>query len=534
MSDPATNLLTQAQLGQPLRNSDSVSWQTWLAVGGSLLGAFMAILDIQITNSALKDIQGALNATLDEGSWISTAYLVAEIVTIPLTGYLSKVFSIRLYLLVNATLFLVFSVCCASAWSLGSMIVFRALQGFTGGVLIPIAFTIVLTQLPLSKRAIGQTGFALAATFAPAIGPTVGGWLTENYRWQFIFYVNVIPGILMLGAIWYGLQAQPLQLKLLKKGDWGGILAMMIGLGCLEVVLEEGNRQDWFGSALITRCAVVASAALTLFLWIELTRPDPFINLRLLRRRNFCLASIIFFASGMGLYGSVFIVPLYLTQIQGYNALQIGEVLAWVGLPQLFIAPLLPQLMRRFDVRVLIGVGVSLFGTSCLMNSTMTADTAGEQLIWSNIVRALGQPLIITPLSSVASAGIEPAQAGSASSLFNMMRNLGGSIGIALLSTLITRREQFHSLRIGESISLYNLQTQQRIEQLTQFFTTKGSDPVTAAQQALSAISNVVRRESYVMAYNDCFYSIGVILLLSGCLVFFIRKVKPSKDAAAH
>ncbi len=440
----------------------------------------------------------------------------------------------RLYLLVNATLFLVFSVCCANAWNLGSMIGFRALQGFTGGVMIPIAFALVLTRLPASKRPIGQTGFALAATFAPAIGPTVGGWLTENYSWQLIFYVNVIPGMLMLAAIWYGLEVQTLQLQLLKKGDWGGILSMMIGLGSLEVVLEEGNRKDWFGSELITRCAVVAMIALTVFLWIELTRNDPFINLRLLRRRNFCLASIIFFASGIGLYGSVFIVPLYLTQIQGYNALQIGHVLAWVGLPQLFISPFLPQLMRRFDVRVLIGIGVSLFSVSCLMNSTMTDETAGEQLIWSNIVRALGQPLIITPLSSVASAGIEPAQAGSASSLFNMMRNLGGSIGIALLSTLITRREQFHSLRIGESVSLYNLQTQQRIEQLTQFFTAKGSDPVTASQQAIAALDNLVRRQAYVMAYNDCFYCIGVILLLSGCMVFFIRKVKPSSNAAAH
>ena len=252
----------------------------------------MAVLDIQITNSSLQEIQAALGATLEEGSWISTAYLIAEIVVIPMAGWLSGVFSVRRYLLVNVTLFIFFSICCAQSTSLGMMIVFRAGQGFTRGVLIPMALTIVLTFLPQSKQPVGMAMFAMTATFAPSIGPTIGGWLTDNLGWEYNFYLNLIPGIIMLAAIAYAIPAKPMQLDKLKRGDWWGILSMAIGLGSLEVFLEEGNRKDWFGSELIVRCAIFAVIFIAIFLWLELTRRQPFINLRLLLRRNFGIGSI--------------------------------------------------------------------------------------------------------------------------------------------------------------------------------------------------------------------------------------------------
>jgi len=515
-------------------NSDQVSLKTWIGLAGTILGAFMAVLDIQITNASLQDIQAALGATLEEGSWISTAYLVAEIVVIPLTGWLSRVFSIRWYLFTNAALFTFFSVCCAWAWNLNSMIVFRALQGFTGGVLIPMAFTFIITKLPSTKQPIGLAMFALTATFAPSIGPTLGGWLTENYSWHYVFYLNLIPGLLLLAAVWYAVEPQPLQLGLLRQGDWGGIVAMAIGLGSLQVVLEEGSRKDWFSSDLIVRLSVIAAIFISIFFWIELTRRRPFINLRLLKRRNFGLASIVNVSLGVGLYGSIYILPLYLAQIQQYNAMQIGEVIMWAGVPQLFIVPLVPKLMQRVDIRLMIAVGVSLFAVSCFMNSTMTHDTGIEQLRWSQLIRAMGQPLIMVPLSSIATANIEPEQAGSASGLFNMMRNLGGSMGIAVLATLLTRREQFHSNRLGESISLYDPTTQQRIEQMTQYFMSRGADLLTAKQQAIAALSNIVRREAFVVAFNDCFYFIGMALLLSGIAILFFKKTKAAGSGAAH
>lgn len=513
---------------------DHVPLKTWIGVFGTVLGAFMAVLDIQITNSSLRDIQAALGATLEEGSWISTSYLVAEIVVIPLTGWLSQIFSVRRYLLVNASLFIVFSILCAFAWNLPSMIVFRALQGLTGGVLIPMAFTVLLTTLPPSKQPTGMALFGITATFAPSIGPTFGGWLTENFSWHYVFYINVIPGVLLLTAVWYAIDARPMQLDRLRDGDWGGVIAMAIGLGSFQVVLEEGSRKDWFSSDLIIRLAVLAVIFLSIFFWIELTRRQPFINLRLIKERNFGLASVINVALGLGLYGSVYILPLYLGQIQGYNALQIGEVLMWVGFPQLLVIPFVPRLMKIVDVRLLIGVGVSLFAVSCFMNSTFTNLTGMDQLRTALLVRAAGQPLIMVPLSTVATAGLAPNQAGSASGLFNMMRNLGGSIGIAAIATLLTQRQQFHSNRLGENISSFNPATQERLNQLTQYFVSRGSDLASAQNQALAAIDNVVRREAYIQAFNDCFYFIGFALLVSGIAVLFFKKVKASGVSAGH
>jgi len=533
----ANKTLFEKQPQQPPTQSpqsDQVSVKTWIGLFGVMLGAFMAVLDIQITNSSLQQISGALGASTDEGSWISTAYLVAEIVTIPLTGWLSQVFSVRWYLVGNSILFIIFSVCCAFSSSLGEMIVFRAGQGFTGGVLIPMAFTIVLTTLPPAKQPIGLAIFSVTATFAPSIGPTIGGWLTDNYSWQYNFYLNIIPGIILVAIILYAVDPQPLQLNRLKGGDWLGIISMAIGLGSLEIILEEGERWDWFGSKTIKQLSIIAAIFLTLFLWIELTRKRPFINLRLLLRRNFAISSIAGLALGLGLYGTVYIIPLYLGQIQNYSPQQIGEVIMWSGVPQLFIIPFVPKLMQRFDLRWMAAVGFGIFALSCFMNSTMTHYTAFQELKWSQLVRALGQPLMILPLSSIATANIEKEQAGSASGLFNMARNLGGSVGIAALDTLLTRREQFHSERLGEAITSYNPRTQQRIDQMTQFFMSQGADPSTAHNEALQNIANVIRREAYVMAYNDCFYFMAIALLVCGVALLFTKKVRGGATAGAH
>nr|WP_050785677.1 DHA2 family efflux MFS transporter permease subunit [Pedosphaera parvula] len=523
------------QFAQPLPvDPDHVPLRSWIAVIGSMLGAFMAVLDIQITNASLSDIVGGLGSSLEEGSWISTSYLVAEIIVIPLTGWLALVFSTRRYLMANSALFLFFSMCCAWAWDLPSMIIFRALQGITGGVLIPMAFNIILTKLPASKRPMGFAMFGITATFAPAIGPTIGGWLTDTYHWTAIFYMNIVPGLVLLAAIWYGVESQPMKLSMLRKGDWWGILFMALGLGSLIIVLEEGNRKDWFGSPFITRFAVIGTVSLIIFLVIEFLRKEPVINLRLLARRNFGLGSVVNVALGLGLYGASFILPVYLAQIQGYNAMQIGETIMWAGLPQLFIMPLVPLLMKKFDIRTLISAGIVMFAASCFMNAFMTHDTAVDQLKWSQMLRALGSPLIMVPLTELATGMIEKEQAGSASGLFNMMRNLGGSLGIAILSTMLTRREQFHSVRLGESVSAFDLATQQRLDQLTSAFINHGSDPTTAANQALGALNNVVHREASIMGFNDCFYIIGVALLLTLGAVWFSRKVKVSGQAMAH
>src|SRR5713226_2665816 len=513
----------------------AVSTKTWLAVIGATLGAFMAVLNIQIVNASLADIQGAIGAGIDDGGWISTSYLIAEIVVIPLSGWLAQVFSVRIYLLTNAILFLALSVACAFAQDLSQMIVLRALQGFTGGVLIPMAFTLIITLLPKAKQPIGLALFALSATFAPAIGPTIGGYLTENWGWQYIFYVNLLPGALMIGMLWLSLESKPMKPSLLREGDWPGVITMAIGLSALQTVLEEGNKDDWFGSPFIVRLSIVAAIALALFLWIELTSKKPLLNLRLLFRRNFGFGILANFLLGVALYGSVFILPVYLSRIQGYNAEQIGMVLAWTGLPQLVLIPLVPRLMQRFDPRLIIGIGFALFAASNFMNIYMTTDYATDQLFWPNVVRAVGQALVFAPLSAVATAGIEAENAGSASGLFNMMRNLGGAVGIALLQTLLTKREQYHSNVLMQSVSMLEQATQARVEKLTQYFISHGViDRIDAARRAYVAIGKIVQKQAFILAFSDLFLLLGAALIVALAASMMLKKPGQLDAGGAH
>lgn len=507
----------------------------WTAVVGSTLGAFMAILNIQIVNASLADIQGAIGAGTDDGGWISTSYLIAEIVVIPLSAWLARVFSVRKYLLVNAILFLVFSVACAFAVNLQQMIILRAIQGFSGGVLIPMAFTIIITLLPKPKQPIGLALFALSATFAPAIGPTIGGYFTENWGWEYIFYINLVPGALMVGMLWASLDRAPMNLGLLAKGDWPGIITMAIGLAALQTVLEEGNKEDWFGSDFIVRLTIIAAVSLTLFLIIELKVTHPLLNLRLFARRNFGFGILANFLLGIALYGSVFVLPIYLTRIQGYNSEQIGLVLAWTGIPQLLLIPLVPRLMKRFDIRLLIVVGFALFAASNFMNVHMTGDYASDQLFWPNVVRAVGQALVFTPLSAIATAGIEPENAGSASALFNMMRNLGGAVGIASLQTFLSKREQFHSNILTNSVSVFEEATRDRVAKMTAYFMNHGvSDQAIATHKAAVAIALKLRKQANIMAFSDTFFLLGVALVIALLASLLLRKTGQVSGGGAH
>jgi DHA2 family multidrug resistance protein len=518
-----------------LEASDRVTLKTWICVIGVLLGCFVAVLNIIVTNSSLRDIAGTLGASADEISWVPTSYLVAEIVVIPLTAWLSDAFSLKKYLLVNSILFVIFSICCGQAHSLNLMILFRVLQGFTGGVLIPLSFVVILTYLPASKQPVGMALFSITATFAPAIGPLVGGWLTDNYGWPFIFYMNAIPGVLLIAAVWFTMESQPMNLGLLKKGDWWGILTMAVGLAAFEVVLEDGNRKDWFGDADIAKLAWIAAIFIPAFILIELLKTDPLVDLRLFSRRNFAMGSIVNVILGVGLYGVVFILPLYLGQIHGYDASQIGAVVIWLGMPQLIIIPLVPKLMEHVDSRFLIGIGVLFFGGSSFLTASLDTNFAGPQFYLPLVIRAIGQPLIMVPLSAVTTSGMAKGrESGAASALFNMMRNIGGSIGIAGLSTLLSVRERFHSERIGESVTVYSSAVQGRLNQSATYFMSQGSDITSAQMRSLGALGGLVRREASLLAYGDCFLVLGCVLLASAIALFFMKKSHIAGAVGGH
>ncbi|MHA6999427.1 DHA2 family efflux MFS transporter permease subunit [Aeromonas schubertii] len=508
--------------------SQPVSRRHWIAVLGGLLGAFMAILDIQITNSSLKDIQGALSATLSESSWISTAYLVAEMIAIPLSGWLSRGLSVRRYLIWTTAAFILSSVLCSFSWNLGSMIVFRALQGFTGGALIPMAFTLIVTLLPLEKRATGMALFGLCTTFAPAIGPTLGGWLTEQLSWHYIFYLNVPPGLLVLAMLAHGLDREPVDWEVIRRVDLVGIFTMAVGLGLLEVVLEEGNREEWFGSSFIVRLSVISAVAMIFFIISQLLRRHPLVNLRLLGNGRFALACFAYLILGMALMGSIYVLPLYMAQIHNYNALEIGKVLMWMGLPQLLVLPLVPRLTRSVDPRYLVCFGFLVFAVSCFMNTGMSVDFAGPQLTDSLIIRALGQPFIMVPLSMVATASLTPGDIPSSSTLLNVLRNLGGAIGIAIIATMLDNQSRVHLTYISSALDASSVTGQQWLQQTAAALAARSGDPVGAAEQARALLNQTMQRDAAIMAYNQIFFLMGGFLLLASAMMLLLKAPRPA------
>ncbi|MCS0494674.1 DHA2 family efflux MFS transporter permease subunit [Ancylobacter sp. MQZ15Z-1] len=509
----------------PADAEPGASLTTWIAVFGCMLGALIAVLDIQITNASLPEIEGGIGTGIDNGTWISTAYLIGEIIMIPLTDYLSRVFGFRRFILGSVMLFLAFSMGCAFATNLSEMIVMRGFQGFFAGCLIPLAFTMVLTRLPRRQQPVGIAIFALTATFGPSIGPTIGGYLTEQYGWPTIFFVNLIPGSVMLALLYPTLERSAMQLHLLREGDWWGIGFMSIGLACLQTVLDEGNKDDWFGSPLIVRLSLVAAACLVVFVAIELTVERPAVQLRLFLRRNFALGTVANTIVGFALFGSVYVLPTYLDEVQGYNAQQIGAVLAWVGLPQLVIIPFMPFLMKRIDARLLVGVGLVVFAVSCFMNSHLSFDDGGQQFMLTNIVRAIGQAIVISPLASITMIGTPPALSGQASGLFNMMRSLGGAVGTAILATIISKREQFHSNIIGQSVTPFGEQVRDFLDRMQHYFMTHGvPDPARAYHQAEVLLGNLVAQQALIMGFSDTFAAMGALLLFAAIAVALIRK----------
>jgi DHA2 family multidrug resistance protein len=329
----------------------------------------------------------------------------------------------------------------------------------------------------------------------------------------------------MVAIAFVTLERQPMELRLLREGDWLGIITMAIGFGALQTVLEEGNKDDWFGSPFIVRLTALSAVSLIAFVAIELSVKRPAVDLRMLRQRNFALGTIINMVLGFGLYGSVYLLPQYLGQVQGYNSEQIGAVIAWTGLPQLLLIPFVPLLMRSIDARLILTVGLGLFGVSCLMNGSMSVNYSGDQFWLPNIVRAVGQALVLTPLTSIAMVGVTREESAAASGLFNMLRNLGGAFGTALLATIVTKREQFHSNIIGIPVNLFHAAVNDRIARMAEYFTSRGvTDPGEARHQAIIAIGKLIKREALIMGYSDAFIIMGAVMLTAVLLLLFVRK----------
>lgn len=501
----------------------------WLGVAAGALGSLMATLDISIVNSSLPIIQGEIGASSSEGTWIATAYLVAEIVVIPLTGWLERVFGLRRFLLIAASLFTAFSIVCGLADNLTTMILGRVGQGFTGGAMIPTAMTIIATRLPRWQQPIGTALFGATVILGPVLGPLAGGWLTENLSWHYAFFVNVPVCGALIALLLIGLPSQPAQLDELWGADWLGIIGMSVGLGGMTVVLEEGHREQWFESPLIWMLTAVTLLGFAMLALGQKLARRPVVKLALLRQRNFSAVVLMSLVLGATIYGISYVIPQFLAGIAGYNALQAGQVVFVSGIPALLMMPLVPLMMRHVDVRVAVGAGFAMIALSCFLDAFLTAGSSGADFTESQLLRGAGQVLSMMFLNQSAIVSVAPEDAGDASGLFNAARNLGGSIGLALLATLQDQRIDHHHWSMQGRLSANDPAVADQVGGMAAGL---GGGPEGMAA-ALRMLDLQILRDAMVMAFNDNFIALMVCTLAVMPLILFLKPLPKGSFAMA-
>jgi DHA2 family multidrug resistance protein len=505
--------------------------QDWLAVFAGALGALIATLDISIVNSALPQIQGEIGATGTEGTWIATGYLVSEVVMIPLSAWLSRLLGMRTLLLSCSSLFTVFSVLCGFSNSLTLMIIGRVGQGFFGGALIPTAQTIVRTRLPPSQMPIGMTIFGLIVLLGPLLGPVAGGWLTENWSWQWCFFINIPVAIALAFLLLTGLPHTPPHREEFAQADWLGIAGLTMGLSCLTVVLEEGQREQWFQSDLIIGLSICSAMGLLLLGYAQLTSPRPVIKLRLLQNRTYASVILIIISVGMVLYDILYVLPQFLGTVAGYNAEQSGWILALSGVPAFLMMPFLPRLLGAGNVSLVVFCGLVCFAASCFLDVHLTAESGGGDFVISQLLRGVGQMLSFMPLNQISVGSVSREDTADAAGFFNMARNLGGSIGLALQGVFIDRRIEAHADAIRESVSANSVLLQERLAAQAALFAERGGDAVQGNQQAIGQLAQQIHLQALVMTYSDCFWVLGVGLIVLMPMVLLLRRPPPLASA---
>ena len=499
----------------------------WLAVAAGTLGALMATLDISIVNSALPTIQGEIGASGTEGTWVATSYLVAEIVIIPMAAWLERLLGLRTFLLVAAGLFTAFSMLCGTSTTLTMMIIGRVGQGFTGGAMIPTAQTIIAQRLPRSQQPIGIALFGVTAIMGPVIGPLVGGWLTENVSWHYAFFLNLPICAALVVLLLVGLPYEKPKMELLAQADWLGIAGLALGLGGLTVLLEEGQREEWFASSLIRAMGVVSAIGFALLFTGQATARRPVIKLRLLLDPQFGAVALMGVVLGMVLYGTSYAIPQFLAAVAGYDALQSGKVVLLSGIPSLVMMAITPVLLRRIDIRIAVAGGLVIMGASAFLDSQLTMQSAGGDFTVSQLIRGVGQILGMLFLSQAVVRAVPPEDAGDASGLFNSVRNLGGSLALAGIATLQDQRLWFHSRRMEETLNANSLGVQDYVAQIGR--------SVGSQAAAIPSIERQITGQALVMTYNDIFWIMGVGTLIVLPLVLFLRPLpKDAAPAAMH
>ncbi|MFZ5936778.1 DHA2 family efflux MFS transporter permease subunit [Pseudomonas sp. HS6-2] len=497
------------------------------------VGMFIALIDIQIVSASLKDIGGGLSAGADDTAWVQTAYLIAEIIVIPLSGWLSRVMSTRWLFAASAAGFTLTSLLCAVAWNIQSMIAFRALQGFLGGSMIPLVFTTAFIYFSGPQRVIAASVIGAIASLAPTLGPAVGSWITDVSSWHWLFYINLVPGIFVTLAVPMLVKVDQPDLGLLKGADYLGMALMAVFLGCLEYTLEEGPRWNWFSDSTIATTAWLAGLCGILFVWRSLSAAQPIVDLHALRDRNFALGCLFSFITGIGIFATIYLTPLFLGRVRGYGALDIGLAVFSTGVFQLMAIPVYAFLANRVDLRWILMFGLALFAISMWDFSPITHDWGARELLLPQAIRGFAQQMAVPPTVTLTLGALSPARLKLASGLFNLMRNLGGALGIAACATILNDRTNLHFLRLAEHLNVHNETLNTRLEQWSDSAQALGQNSLDAGQTALHQLWALTWREAQTMTYADAFLVIMVCFVIATLLVPLMHKVQPPRQPSA-
>jgi DHA2 family multidrug resistance protein len=503
----------------------------WLVMITIILGALMAIIDASIVNVALPNISGNLGASTNEISSISTVYILANVVIMPLNGYLTALMGRKWYYAASLIVFTISSFLCGIAWSLNTLIIFRIIQGLGGGALMPTAQAILFETFPKEKHGQAMALFGLVAMVGPAIGPTLGGWLVDSYGWRMIFNINIIPGIVAIILTLLFLRNPSYLSRVTGKFDYLGLMSLVIGISSLQYVLEKGQENEWFQSNFIFYLAITAFICISFFIVWELKVKNPIVDLSVFNDRNFSAGNIVGIVSGFGLFGINLILPLFLSSILGFNAFQTGMAILPGAIATAFGMPIVGSIADRMDPRLIIGPGLCVFALSAYLLSTMTTQSGYWDFFWPRVIQGLSMAFLFVPLSKITMSQVSLSKMSGASGLYSLLRQLGGSVGIAILTTLLTYYSKQEYSHLAEYVNIGNPIAVDRFHMLQGFMLSKGMSPEKASEQAIMLLKGSAMKQALMLAYNRLFIFTSLIFLGSLPLLFFLKPKKAAPTA---
>jgi DHA2 family multidrug resistance protein len=496
----------------------------WVVAITVMIPTLIEIIDTSVVNVSLDNIRGSLSAGIDESTWIITSYLVSNAIIIPITAWLSRFFGRKNYLIFSIALFTFSSFMCGTAWSLGSLVFFRVLQGAGGGALQPISQAILLETFPRRQHGMAMAIFGIGIMFGPIIGPLMGGWITDNWSWHWIFYVNVPIGLISILMVYSFIVNPPYMERVRMKIDYWGLFFLAVGLGCLQVVLDRGQRDDWFSSDFIVYMSVISATSLLMFITWELSTDSPVVNLRIFKNVPFGTGNLIMFVAFFSLFSSIVLLPIYLETLMGYTAYLAGLVLGPGGVAAMVAMPIAGQLVNRVNPKGILafGIAVTAYGVHQMSFFNLQADFYG--ILLPRVIMGFGIGFLFVPLTTVTMSGVEKEQMGNATAIYNLLRNLGGSFGVAFVTTLLARRAQFHQYRLVEHLTPFDLNFQTAVSGIQQFFRYQGFRSPVPGQGVVGVIYRELLRQATMLSFNDCFFVLSIMMVLILPFVLLMKK----------